>query len=486
MKKNVKTVFPIGLMSVSLIFFCNPNLHIVDLLPDLFGYILLISGLRYLGDLNEEIGEARERLRKMLIVEVAKGLTFLALFGGLVTPQEKATFTLLAALVFCVIELLILIPAVRSLFTGLLQLATKHGSEAIFEVRPKKMPREPRRGFRNEKQEKRFARRIAGVKYRNRHLRCALEKLRTVTLAFVIAKPVMALLPEFSALSETEYNDALVQYYDFITLFRGVAVLVLLPFTIVWGCRVWRFLRALKRDVAFGDACLTQYRTEILPKTDLFIRRDVKLALSVIGIGMILSVDFYLDYYNVLPDILCAVFILAGLWMLRKYVPRAREAMAVTVAYALVSAAASAMTVWFNSEYYFNAIYKDDTAALVFYGTCGVTVLENLLFLLMLGMLIRALGQMIERYTGFSVTNSDDPYSKDRLHRVHAELKKTLYIFFCSGVACAATGVLYDFLKPEVLYLWMIDFVISVVFVCFFYRASWQIREQIEYKYMLS
>ena len=36
----LKTVFPFGLLSASLIFFFNPNIQIVDILPDLFGYML--------------------------------------------------------------------------------------------------------------------------------------------------------------------------------------------------------------------------------------------------------------------------------------------------------------------------------------------------------------------------------------------------------------------------------------------------------------
>jgi hypothetical protein len=52
-KKTVKTVFPFGLLIASTIFFMNPTVQLVDVLPDLFGYILLVAGLGYLADLNE-------------------------------------------------------------------------------------------------------------------------------------------------------------------------------------------------------------------------------------------------------------------------------------------------------------------------------------------------------------------------------------------------------------------------------------------------
>ena len=111
MKKHINTVFPFGLICASLLFFFNPNVQLVDVLPDLFGYILLVKGLYYLADLNEAIGEARARFTKMYFVEVAKLIVFLMVFGGLVSPQEQSTFILVATLSFGVIELLILIPA---------------------------------------------------------------------------------------------------------------------------------------------------------------------------------------------------------------------------------------------------------------------------------------------------------------------------------------------------------------------------------------
>lgn len=486
MKKHNRKVFPWGLLAASLFFFWNPNIQVVDILPDMFGYILLIAGLYCLGDLNESIGEARMRLMKMLIVEAAKGVTFIAIFSDLVSPQEKSMFTLLATLVFGVIELLILVPACRMLFAGLMQLATKHGSEVIFATRPKKLPREPKGGFKTPAQKKAFDKKVAKITYRNRCLPCALEKWQRLTMAFLFIKPLMALLPEFSALSSTEYNEGLVDFYNFITLFRGTAILFMLPFALVWLVRSFRFLKALRRDTAFCTACEEHYRTEVAPKTDLFTQRNVKLALSVLGIGIFLSPDFYLEYYNVIPDLLCAAFLIAGAVLLRKYVTNVKPVIFAASAYAVVTVITDLMTAHFNTVYYFNAIYKDDAAALSFYGTCAVTVLENLLFVLTLFLLVLSMKQMVTRYCGFSVTSPDDPRSSERVRRVHSSLFKTLYVFLVGGIVCATTGVLYDFLKPQVNYLWMIDFAVSVLFVYLFYRSSWQIREQIEYKYMLS
>ena len=485
MKKNVKTVFPFGLLFASVFFFMNPTVQLLDLLPDLFGYILLVAGLTYLADLNETIGEARERFKKMFYVGAAKFVVFLMTFGGLVSPQEQSNFILLACLTFCVIELLILIPAVRALFGGLMQLATKYGSVAIFATKPKKMPQEPRK-WKNDKHRRAFEARCKRVEYKNARLRCALEKLQTLTLAFVFIKPIVALLPEFTALSSTEYNDGLVDFYDFITLFRGFGVILLLPFSIVWAVRVCRFLRVLRRDTDFTEQCLNHYHADILPRTDLFVRRAVYAAMSVMGLGMIFSIDFYVEYYNVIPDVLCAIFVIAGILLIRRYITNWKPVLISAASYGVMTLVSSAITVYFNQVHYFNAIYWDDVAWLVFTAERIATVLENLLFVLMLWMIVRAMTQMITRYSGFSVTSVGDPLSNDRVCRVHEELKKTLYVFFAGGVVAAILGVAYEFLKPSVPYIWMIDFAVSAIYIYLFYRSTWEIREQVEYKYMLS
>ncbi|MBQ7321065.1 MAG: hypothetical protein IJW99_03115 [Clostridia bacterium] len=486
MKKNVKTVLPFGLLIASLFFFFNPNIQLVDLLPDLFGYVLLVTGLRFLADMNESINEARVRFQKMFYVEIAKFIALLLAFGGLVSPQEQSTYILLATLCFCVIELLILIPATRALFAGGMQLAIKFGSEAIFKTYQRPLPKEPSRGGRNAKQRRAFEKRVGRIRYRNGLRRCALEKLQTLTLIFVAIKPLMALIPEFSALSGTEYNEGLVDFYDFITLFRGFGVLLLLPFSVYWVVRVIRFLRSLRRDTAFVDACQTYYRTDILPKTELFIQRAVKAGLSLLGLGMVFSVDFYVDYYNIMPDILCAALVICGVLVLRRYLTAWRPVVFCAAAYGVMTLVSSGLTVWFNTAYYFNAIYKDAEAAAVYYSAGAATVLENLLFLAMLWFLTRLMWEMIVRYSGFSVTSAADPSSSERVRRVHLHLQKTMHIFLGGALVCAMTGVMYEFLKPTVPYMWMIDFAVSIVYVYLFYRSTWEISEQVEYKFMLS
>ena len=70
MKKQSKIQFlPIGL---SLIFLFNPNIAVIDVLPDFIGYILISLALIKLSDINETIAEAASLFNKMILIDAAK------------------------------------------------------------------------------------------------------------------------------------------------------------------------------------------------------------------------------------------------------------------------------------------------------------------------------------------------------------------------------------------------------------------------------
>ena len=67
-KSTQKKSIGFGLLSFSLLFFANPNINIIDFLPDFIGYILLCFALSRLADMNESIGEAVSSFRKMILI----------------------------------------------------------------------------------------------------------------------------------------------------------------------------------------------------------------------------------------------------------------------------------------------------------------------------------------------------------------------------------------------------------------------------------
>ena len=69
----------LGFMSIALasIFFFNANINIIDILPDIIGYIIISIALVSLSFLNEDIDKAGRFFRYMIIVEACKFLSIL-------------------------------------------------------------------------------------------------------------------------------------------------------------------------------------------------------------------------------------------------------------------------------------------------------------------------------------------------------------------------------------------------------------------------
>ena len=131
MKKDKKiNKLGFGYIIASLFFLFNPNISIVDILPDFIGFFLLSAGLVKLADIMPRFAEVREGFVKLGWISLAK---FLSIFLISILPaNEVATFGLLLTFSFAVVDLILLIPAWNGFFEGMIYLATRKDGQAVF------------------------------------------------------------------------------------------------------------------------------------------------------------------------------------------------------------------------------------------------------------------------------------------------------------------------------------------------------------------
>ena len=101
-KKKKDVSFGFLAIAWASVFFFNSNINIIDILPDIIGYIIISLALVSLSFLNEEISKAGRFFRYMIIVEACKFISLLWVFG-LGRPDEQNTGTLLLTFVFAII-----------------------------------------------------------------------------------------------------------------------------------------------------------------------------------------------------------------------------------------------------------------------------------------------------------------------------------------------------------------------------------------------
>ena len=158
-----KSIFPMGAMIAAFCILANPNISLVDILPDAIAYGLLLYSLRHVSTFAPYMGEAAAGFRKMLYISLLK---IPALFIMLTMAMQRVTITVFS-LSFAVLELIFLLPAIRNLFEGFFYLGARFGCEAAI----RETPRKP-------------------------------DAVLTMTYIFLSAKMAMSTLPEFMFLFE--------------------------------------------------------------------------------------------------------------------------------------------------------------------------------------------------------------------------------------------------------------------------------------------
>ena len=138
--KHKKSIVGWWQLSVALVFLFNPNVGLVDFLPDFIGYMLLCRALSRLSLIDDRMDDAHRLLRRMVYITVAR---FSALFVtfGFVPYSDRATMMLLLSFVFDVMELYTVIPALLKLSDGILYLSERHGGEAAYYIPAKRRSR---------------------------------------------------------------------------------------------------------------------------------------------------------------------------------------------------------------------------------------------------------------------------------------------------------------------------------------------------------
>ena len=412
----------IGLLGAGAVFLFDPFISVLDLLPDAVGYLLMLLGLYRLADLDDRIADACKGLRYLALIGVARLISLFLTFG-LVSPNEQPVFVLLILFTLGVLDCIILIPMWKNLCGGLLYMGSRHNATAMFD----------REGWRGRT-----------------CVRNVLERYAACTVVFFVLREVLAILPELTVLSHekggAEVGDA-TRFYDFIGLYRIVGGGVSLLLGVAWLIMTLRLLRKLKSDTSFFEALTHKYRTEVMPRGDLFARRAVKSALVCLMVAAVFSLDVYMDHVNILPDILSAVFLVLSVVFLRRYAGKNLPALIAASAFGAVSAVSWCLQItgYFNQGD-LSYILRSDETHLRWQNVLSLESLAAALLLVAVVFILRSLYALVKRHTGVRVFR-DDPtstYATDRTEAIHALIRKKLIL----------VGALAGFVALSTIFWW--------------------------------
>lgn len=455
-----------GAALASLFFFINPDFAIVDVLPDFIGYILLCAAIARAADIDDRISESFALMRKMIFLAVVKFAS--VVFVMAVIPGSDRPVTLLTlTFVYSALELFFLLPAITKLFDGILYLAARNdGAAAYTPVRRR--------------------RRATGNIIRQP--KTVTEKLRNFSIGFVIVRAIMRTLPEFAVLSAQGYNDSVWgRMYQYVFQLRVLASATVIIVGIFWLVRAVKYINLLKRDGAWIERLEQKYNAVLIASPDLVARRAIKTAFGFFIAAALLSLDISFDGINYFSDAFSALALLGGLAMIRKYIKNWVLILWSTVLYAVVAAAGTYYRIWFNLNFYPEAIVRDETTFTAHLLTTGITVAESLMFILVVILLLFvALKSIIEKYTGFAMTTNDSYDPSEKIRLLHKNLVGKLWYPAVFALICAALAVASQILIADIRFIWLIEFLFTAIFAVSLSISLRNINEQIDYKYMLS
>ncbi len=451
-------------LALGFLFILNPNITIIDPLPDFFGYIIISASLTKIALLCETLSEAKRAFERMILIDGGKTLVIAWVFG-IDAVSERATSLLLWSFVFGVLEAIFLIPCYLKLFKGLSELGDYHPNSSIH---------------------------AAAFNTKKSHT----DVMKIFTVVFVLFKAFMTVLPELSDLSSiTSFEmGETVSLYRYIGIMRFLACIPVLIVGVIWFANIVRYFRMIANDKEFNASLIERYETDVLPRKGLFIIKNIKTASWFFVAAAVLTLDFTLEGIAVIPDVLVLFALIPAFVYLCK-VSNLKKTVIYTLmgAYGVTSVVAYLINYFYLENYNYNAMDKDFTAFAVYLAGVIAVALQGILFICLISAIVKQIQTVVSDHTGYVLgkevlTESDGK----RVAEVHKEINKDFsfmldfaVVYVIADVAYALYGAIYAFLRYNAGYLGVVNIIFGIVFIGMTVRAFDTLKDTVQTKYML-
>ena len=268
-----------GYILAGIVFLFNPNLHVLDFLPDFIGILLIYRGLFRMSFSTDKLRDTRTALWKLAIITAVRSASFLFM------PGTSESFKLLLVFTFGVLETVFAIPAVVSAFEGMYDLGIRYDAQSVYAVRV------DRRGRSREQA----------------------ERLKVYTIFFFLIKTAASILPELTALQLRQDLSADahrgVFLSDFKPYFYFLAFTITLVCGIVWLVRTWRYVQGLRRDENLANGVTAHYTNNVAADAGVMAALQMKNVLLMVILAALLTFPLQFDGLYVLPAFVPAILL---------------------------------------------------------------------------------------------------------------------------------------------------------------------------------
>lgn len=428
MKKTADRTLSLGFLAAGACFLIDPFFRLFDFIPDFIGYLLILKGLSGLSDLDEHAVEAAKHFRRAALISAARIPVTMFVFG-FSGVNEQSMEVLLFSFTFAVLDALVLIPAIREVGRALTTQASMHGGTALLEPA--------------------------------RHTDVsATDRMTRQSIAFLLFRDVLSVLPELTVLSSIESgNDGVSrwsQVYGHIGLMRLLCAALVLIAGAAWLVCLFRFAACVRHDADFLYDLTDAHARLVLSNPGADVTKHTKNAFLMFGIGAALTASLFIDGIQILPDTLAAACFAAGALILGRRAEGTRllaASCAVFVPinviavfsqskalYKLASDGGESFTIVQNAA----RLARSPEELAAFRKTCLLVLVSQLCLIALLWLIRAVLNDLIDRYTGVMVTDA----SAARVEALHKNLRKQVLWLTIGGTAAALLTAAYMYGLP--------------------------------------
>ena len=438
----------LGWLIAAVIFLFNPCMNIIDVLPDFFGVVFLINGLRKWGDLCPGIADALQGLEKLKWFMLVKAGAMI-----LIPFKSDDTFVLLLTLVFAVIEMIYFYPAIGRIFDGFEYFATRFGGRAV---------------------------------YKN------LKNVSALTYIFCVSKAILTVLPELCSLSDYEYDGYVtagvqIDFANYKTALLIVGLFLTTLIGIMWLINVIPYIKRIGKDAEFMQRVANQYDAEVGSNEGLKIRRSLKSVFLLFTAGTVFMMNIWIDEFNVIPSFIGAVFLLVGCIKLSKLSDTTKWAKISSLIYLVCSLFSYILSIIFVANYSLtDVIYRFEAYDLFNFTRIG-SLLEYAFQFAAVFFIIRELRNLIKTRLA-----PDEALHDKRLINIYLTGQKeldrkfiiSLVLYIISFGLNLVLALFRAEINSELSEFWWIPLIFTVIWILYQKVSTDALYDQIEYKYI--
>ena len=398
-----------GLLIFSLVLLFNPNINVIDPLPDFIAWFTLAKLFERAADSAPYFEEARLDFIKLGWLNFLKIPALLLIFFIRGKNFGDNDIFALVSFIFAVAETLLVIRAAKNIFTALFYVGERSSASSLITSFPSPVCKS----------------RLMSP-----------DSLRGFTCFFAICKSILYTLPDMFLLSRISKTTGQImtisKYYPIVLIF---AQLLGITVGAIWLSRVIKYVRAVKNEGEFESALASLRNNEGTVKFSAKSKiRSLCFALTLICVSSFFSLELIFDNFNkidILPNFILGMFFTLAIYMLRNGVKADKVSLLSGVAFTAVSLISYIASAKFLTAYNYSDLIADTSAQKAYLWVQIFSVIEFLFLAAFLIVSTRSLNGFIKSNTGITGFDGNDLKLDKQYHK---ELFKKSYIFAGLGI----------------------------------------------------